>query len=238
MKKLRRTFCVILFVVFSQAHASASLPAGHFIIEGGAYNSTQGQSQHIAISGLIGDQYNVTHHHDWGSIAGMGYLFTGPQWDRVTLDYGMNVFYLSKTKVSGVIAQENLFTNMAFQYYANHLPLYAVVKALINIHHDDLAATFDFGAGPNFMETSQFTDSPLNVYSIPDNAFSGHHNTTFSAMIGIGLRYNIMKVLPVEISYRFFYLGTGYLNQTNGAVLNRLKTGNNYAQALLFTINI
>jgi hypothetical protein len=237
MKKALTLFASAMFFLCSHTHAYTRLP-GHFIVEGGAFYSSQGQSQIVAIDGLIGDQYNVTNRHDWGSIAGIGYLLDGPQWGRVTLDYGINVFYLSKTKVSGLIKQEMLYNNMAFQYYVDNLPLYAVVKALVDTNFYNLTATIDAGLGPNFMATTQFKDPPLNDYTIPDNAYSGHPNVTFSAMAGVGLRYNLMNTLPVEIGYRFFYLGSGYLNPNNPAVLNQLKSGKNIAQALLFTISI
>ena len=226
-----------LLLVSSQTYAF-TMPRGHLLFEGGGYYSTQGQSQNVGIATLIGDTFTVTNRNDWGSIFGVGYLFEGPQWGRVTLDYGVNIFYLAKTKVSGTITQEHLFTNLAFNYYADHMPLYAMVKALVKTNCEHLSVAVDAGVGPNFMETTQYTDMPLNSYTLPDNAFRGHSNVVFSAMVGIGVRYTINNTIPVEIGYRFFYLGQGYLNQNNTAVLNQLHTGTNYAQAVMVTVSI
>ena len=238
MLPLKRTLtaCTLLFAC-SQTFAY-TIPRGHILFEGGGYYSTQGQSQDVGIATLIGDTFTVTNRNDWGSIFGVGYVFEGPQWGRVSFDYGVNIFYLAKTKVSGTITQEHLFTNLAFNYYVDHMPLYAVVKALVRTNCDKLSVTVDAGVGPNFMETTQYTDMPLNSFTLPENAFRGHSNVVFSAMAGIGVRYNVMNTVPVEIGYRFFYLGQGYLNQNNTAVLNQLHTGTNYAQAVVMTVSV
>jgi len=211
---------------------------GHFLLEGGGYSSTQGQSQQVDISGLIGDRFNVTNRHDTNTVFGVGYLVEGLKTGRFGIDYGINAFYLAKTKVSGTITQELVFTNLAYDYYVSHLPVYLFAKAYVNTNYSNLALTVDAGVGPNFMNTNLYNDTSLDGITLPDNAYIGNFSTTvFSAMAGIGLKFNVMNQLPVEIGYRYFYLGEGYFNPRTSAILNKLQTGNNSAQALIITIS-
>jgi len=72
---------------------------------------------------------------------------------------------------------------------------------------------------------------------VPDNAFSSHNNVTFTAMAGVGLKLNnIFGRAPLECGYRFFYLGQGDLSKNTDQLLNTLKTGNNYANALICSV--
>jgi len=226
--------------IFSSATATYSyqLPV-HFFIEGGGYGSHQGKAQNVAITGLIGDHFSVTDQNDTNTIFGVGVLVDGWKRDRYGIDYGINVFYLAKTRVTGTITQEFLFTNLAYQYYVSHLPVYAFAKGYVNTNYNNLAVTVDAGIGPNFMYTTQYADSPLNANTLPDNAYVGNVTTTvFSAMAGIGLKLNVMGQVPVELGYRYFFLGEGQLKPRTTQILNNLKTGNASAQALVLTVSI
>jgi opacity protein-like surface antigen len=218
--------------------ASAYQLSGHFLLEGGGYSSTAGQSQQVNITGLIGDRFNLTNQHDTNTIFGVGYLVDGPQNARFGVDYGINAFYLAKTKVSGTITQELVFTNLAYNYYVSHLPVYLVAKGRVNTNYNHLVVTVDAGVGPNFMNTNLYADTSLDGITLPDNAFAGNFSTTvFSAMVGIGLKFNGIEQFPIEIGYRYFYLGSGYFNPRTGEILNQLKTGNITAQAIILTVS-
>lgn len=234
---IRAASATLLCMAISHAYAFTA-PKGHLLLEGGGYYSTQGKYQYININGLIGDQFNITDRNDMSTIFGFGYLFEGLRNGRFGLDYGVNVFYLAKTKVSGTITQENLFTNLAYKYYVSHLPVYLFAKGFFNTNYNSLAITVDLGIGPNFMSTNLYQDSSLDGVTVPDNAYQGNFsNTTLSEMVGIGVKFNLMNQLPVEIGYRFFNLGQGSFNPRSTQILNQLRTGNNTAQAIVLTVS-
>lgn len=234
MKKLLR---VAAFAALSCTQAYAYQLPGYFLLEGGGYFSTQGQSQQVNISGLIGDKFNVGNRHDTNTVFGVGYLLNGPISGRFGFDYGINAFYLAKTKVSGTITQELVFTNLAYNYYVSHLPIYVFAKGYMNTSYHNFAVTVDAGIGPNFMNTNLYNDTSLDGITVPDHAFIGNFSTTvLSAMAGMGLKFTMMQQFSMELGYRYFYLGEGYFNPRTGLILNNLKTGNNSAQALILTV--
>ena len=227
----------VFFSLSAQAYSYANVLHGRFLVEAGAYSSTQGQSQIVNINGLIGDRFNVTNRNDINGLVGVGYLLEGMSDNGFGFDYGINGFYLAKTKVSGTITQL-LFTNLSYSYYVSHLPIYLFAKGFINFNSDNYALTADVGVGPNFMSTSLYADTSRDGITVPDNAFAGNFSqTVFSAMAGVGLKLNWMKKFPVEFGYRYFYLGEGSFNPRSSQILNKLKTGDNTAQALMLTIS-
>lgn len=218
---------------------SYQIPYGHLLLEGGVYRSNQGESEFISINGLIGDQYNVTKHHDTNWIFGVGYLMDGYRVNQFGVDFGINAFYLAPTEVKGTITQELLFTNLSYKYTVRHIPVYLFAKGFMNTNYNCLAVTMDLGIGPNFMKTNMQDDISLDGgVTLPDNAFKGTTTTTFSGMVGIGLKFYVMDQLPLEVGYRFFYLGEGHFNARSDEILNNLKTGNITAQALLLTLSV
>jgi len=227
-----------IICVLTSASASAYQLSGHFLLQGGGYVTTSGENQMININGLIGDEFNVTHHQQSNAVFGVGYLVDGLRRGHYGLDYGIDAFYLSKTKVSGTITQELLFTNLAYRYYISHLPVYLFAKGYADLNCNHLALTVDAGIGPNFMKTMQYQDTSLDGVTLPDHAFSGHSKTVFSAMAGIGLKFMVLQQYPLELGYRYFYLGQGSLHPRTNQILNNLKTGTNTAQALILTLSI
>lgn len=226
-----------LFLACTQVY-SYNLPPGHFLLEGGWYRSDQGKAQDVAITGLVGDRFDVTNHHDSNSVFGVGYLWDAMTCERYGVGYGINVLYFAKTKVKGTITQEFLFTNLAYQYSISHLPIYAFAKGYYNVN-DKFALTLDAGIGPNFMSVGQYSDSSLDGgVTLPDNAYTGNFSTTaFSGMVGVGVKFKV-GCFPVEVGYRYFSLGEGYLNPRSDQILTQLKTGNNTAQALMVTVSV
>lgn len=237
--KLKIASSALLILTASQCF-SFDLKAGHFNAQVGGFVSSQGKTQNIYIQGLLGDQYRVTKHNDGNALFGLGYMLDGPKRDAFNLSYGVNAFYFLNSKVQGTITQEFLYTNLAYHYSMSHLPVYAAVKANMNNHSDKYAVTLDAGIGPNFMTGSNYNDWSIdNGETYPDHAFKGRSNTSFSAMGGIGIKVNnVLGHYPLEIGYRFFYLGDGGLKRRSDQLLNTLKTGTDYAQALMFTVTI
>ena len=214
---------------------------GSVPIQLGGFWSSQGQAQNININGLIGNQYtaNVNHHNQANGLFGTGYYINGLDRDRFQLAYGINAYYLAKTSVAGSITQEHTYTNLNYSYNIENFPVYLAAKAIVKTNNDKYNVTFDAGIGPNFMRASGYNETPLNNYTIPDNAFAAHTSTTFTANIGAGIRLNnIFGKAPLECGYRFFYLGQGQLSENNNQLLNTIKTGDVYANAIMCAVTI
>lgn len=210
---------------------------GHILAEVGAFRSAQGQTQTINISGLIGDRFWARDRHDANALLGLAYMINGYTRDKLSIDFGLNAFYLDNTRVSGVIFQKLLFENLAYSYEVSHLPVYANAKATIKSNSDKYAVTVDAGIGPNFINTHSYRDWSLNGVTSADNAFIGHGNTVFSAMAGVGIQVNqFFGKWPFEVGYRFFYLGKGSFRPRTDLILDSLGTGTNYAQAVIATV--
>lgn len=240
MSNLFKVTSLFALILTATQVSSLNIKQGHFLLEVGAFNATQGKTQKINIQDLIGDRFNVTNRHDGHALFGLGYLVDGYKQDSFGIDYGINLFYLDKTRVSGTIDQELLFTNLAYSYGVSHLPVYATAKAHINTNSEKLAVTLDAGIGPNFMKTNDYSDWSIDGgVTLPDHAFLSNSQVTLSAMAGIGLKLtNSLNQASLECGYRFFYLGEGDFNPRTNQILNDLKTGNNYANAILCSVTV
>lgn len=235
---LLQMMIMFLFCIISLCSFALNLTDKHVVVELGGFQSTQGKSQFIGINGLVGNDYLVTHCHDYNALAGLGYYLTGFEKNHFNLWYGINAFYLPTTEVKGNVIQEQLFNNLGFRYKISYLPVYASVKANINSHTNIFAITIDLGVGPNINTTSQYRENSLDGgITIPDNAFSGRTNMTFGAMAGVGIKINnVFGHASLECGYRFFYLGQNQFNRKTNQLVSNLKTGKSYANALLFSI--
>jgi len=216
------------------------LKQGHVAFQVGGYWSTQGKAQHIDINGLIGDDFTVTKHDGSNGLVGLGYFVEGQELNRVQLSYGINLFYLPETSVSGTVVQEDLFSNLSYGYHVTHYPIYAAARAKTDLPINHLALTVDAGIGPNFMHTDGFVEHSLDGgITLPDNAFSGHTTATFSATAGIGLQLaKVFGEMPLECGYRFFYLGQGRFSKKTDQIINSLHTGAAYANAVVCAVRI
>ena len=205
----------------------------------GGYWSAQGSQQHVDIQDLIGDEFTAPHHTRSNGLVGLGYFIDSQEKERFKMVYGINAFYLAKTGVKGNVIQENLFTNLAYQYNVTHYPVYAVAKSIIKTKSSKHALTLDVGIGPNFMRTSGFQESSLGSNTHPDNMFSSRTTTTFTATVGAGVQFKqFFGEAPLECGYRFFYLGQGHFNVQTSQVVNTLTTGANYANAVMCSITV
>ncbi len=214
---------------------------GHFLVQLGGFSAVQGKEQNISIAeNLVGNRYTVTTHNQGSGLVGLGYLVDGPVFkERFPIYYGIDVFFLGQTSVHGYIIEENTFTNLSYRYKTQSIPLYFTAKTVLNTNSDKFKLVFDAGVGPNFMNVSHYNEMALTTYTISDNAFSDRNNVTVSATVGAGIRFNnAPDRLPIECGYRFFYLGQGEFTVNNNQVLNTIKTGNNYANAVVCTVTI
>jgi hypothetical protein len=210
---------------------------GEVPIQVGVFNASQGKAQNINIVDLIGNHYTVNNHNMTNGLVGLGYFIKGYTAERYQINYGINGFYFGKAPVSGTIVQEQLFTNLSYNYSIKHLPVYLAAKAIVNNNSSRYNVTLDAGVGPNFMQVGHYSEMPLNDFSLPDNGFTANNSLAFSATAGIGLRLNnTFGKAPLECGYRFFYLGQGQLNINNTQIVNTIKTGNTYANAFICSV--
>jgi len=212
---------------------------GHTVVQLGGYWGTAGDEQNINIRYLRGNHYSVTSKTSSNGLFGLGYYVNGLDKDRFHLDYGINGFFLANTQVNGQIVQEQRFTNLNYRYAIQHIPVFFGAKALLKNQSTRYNITVDAGIGPNVMKVSHYQETPLNEFTVPDNGFTSHTQATFAAMAGLGVRINqFFGQAPLECGYRFFYLGQGQLQMNNNQLLNTLKTGHTFGNALLCSITV
>jgi len=206
---------------------------------GGFFASNQHHTQNINIQGLVGDQFSDKPHRPNNVLVGLGYYLNGYEATNYSLLYGLNAYYLARTRVQGSITQEQLFTNLAYSYSLTNYPLYVAAKALLK-SDTNYQGTIDLGIGPNFIRTNRFGESSLDGgITIPDHAFAGKTKTVFSATAGVGLRLNeAIGHTPLECGYRFYYLGKGSFRKLTNQLLNTLETNDNYANAVVCSVTI
>lgn len=228
-------------LLLTATHAfSFNIKEGHPMFHLGGFISTQGKAKNIDINGLVGDYFSVDRHNDANVLFGLGYMLNGPDYNRISLQYGINAFYLPNTHVSGKVNQEEEYTNLSYQYTTSHIPVYAALKASVQSSNPRYGFTADVGIGPNFMKTSNFSEASRDGgVTLPDNIFSGTTVTNFSAMAGVGVKMNdVFGKNPLECGYRFLYLGNGSFHRNTDQVLNTLKTGDAYANAIMCTATV
>ncbi|MDF1683854.1 MAG: SPOR domain-containing protein [Legionellaceae bacterium] len=214
---------------------------GHMPLHVGFFNKEQSiGTQSINIQGLIGDRFTVTHQDKQNILLGFGYFLDGSEYKRAKLAYGVNAYYLARTKVSGDVYQEHLFNNLSYQYTQTNIPIYASAKAGLKTKYEKLSLLLNTGIGPNIMQTSNFSEASRDGgRTLPDKIFTGKTNVNFSATAGIGARLDqVLGNVPFECGYQFFYLGDGAFDRQTDQVMNTLKTGTSYAQALICSVTL
>jgi hypothetical protein len=212
----------------------------YFTLQLGGYFGTQGKTQHVDITNLIGDTYRITNKTSFSGLVGLGYYLSGQAYSAYEMHYGINLFFLPKTAAEGHIVQEGLFTNLAYHYTVRHYPLYAMAKSTMYTPSNTYALTLDAGIGPNFTKADNLDTSSLDgSTSIPETLFFSHSNTTLAATAGIGIKKeNAFGNAPLECGYRFMYLGKNNFVSANSQVPGKLYTGTMYANAILCAIMI
>lgn len=218
-----------------------ALKTGHMPLQVGFFGKQQNiGSQSINIQGLIGDRFTVTNQSKENILFGVGYFLDGSEHKYAKLAYGVNAYYLTRTTMRGDVYQEHLFNNLSYQYTQTNVPIYASAKAELKPHYKKLSVLVNAGIGPNLMETSNFKEMSLDGgRTLPDKIFVGKNKVNFSATAGISARLNqALGDVPFECGYQFFYLGDGAFERQTDQVLNTLKTGTSYAQALICSITL
>jgi hypothetical protein len=215
------------------------LRQGKFLLQAGEFESHQGREQFIGIQTLIGDRFTVTKHNDYNFLVGLGYFLPAMQTNNIDVTYGLNVFYLAQTEVKGKVIQEDMFENLSYQYQVSNLPIYLAVKTLINTYANWPKVSLDLGIGPNVIFSHSFQEASLDGITLPDHAFNSNTTADFSATLGAGLVFeHAWCSIPVEIDYRFFYLGEGNFHKASSQLSNNLRTGHSYANALILSVSI
>ncbi|MDP1836510.1 MAG: hypothetical protein Q8K75_11375 [Chlamydiales bacterium] len=234
---LRKAIILVLSMVVSMLPDTLlAVDFGGPVLQIGAFTTSQKQSEHVDIDGLIGDDFNANS-SDENVLLGIGYYVYGFDVPQAQILYGVNAFYFSPTKVKGKVTQEDLFTNLSYRYSTTYYPIFFAAKALFPVTASD-DITLNVGIGPNIVKTKNFRESSLDGVTLPDqDIFTGKSVVVFSAMVGIGWRINdFFGDHAIEIDYRFFYLGRGELQKTNSQLRNNLHTGIGYANALFISV--
>jgi hypothetical protein len=233
MRLLMVSFCCCLASSYSFAFKQVELP-----IQLGFFSAHSGKEQHINLEGLIGNQYTITDGRTNRALIGAGYFISGLNKENFQWSYGINGFYFGQSSVSGNIIQENLFTNLSYQYNIQHVPVYLATKAKIYTSRNQYSVILDGGIGSNFMRLSHYNDIPLDDITVPDSPFLKHSTAVLSVTAGLGLRLEngAFEKLPLECGYRFFYLGQSSFNSYTTQQLNKFSTGKNYANALICSV--
>lgn len=220
--------------------AEACHPFDHyFIVQGGEFYSQRNHHpQDIAIEGLTVDHFTVNKHYDWNFLLGLGFFGEGFDWRNMIFWYGIDAFYLAPVRINGSIIQEQLpTTTLLYQYEITNWPLYAMLRTSIH-SYCNLDFVFDLGLGVNFLETSVVNEKTLQNVPIQNGLFLGETNAVFSATLGLSMAFSYWHSAPIEIGYRFFYLGNGTFKRNTNQALNTLTTGYNYANALVLSITL
>jgi len=173
-------------------------------------------------------------------LVGTGLFLPSFDQDPFKLSYGINAFYFAPTSVNGNIIQENLFTNLSYQYKTQHVPVYLAAKKKIDTNNEKYSVILDAGLGPNFMFITDYKENSLDGITLPDNTYANRsNNIAFSVSAGIGLRLNnVLGKMPLECGYRFFYLGQSDLYSSSNQLQNNLSTGDKYANALVCSVTV
>ena len=243
-KKYKQTVSLITILFFptmvTAYNLHESLRHGQGVVQLGGYWDIQAQADHVNINGLIGDDFSAaTPKIGSSGLFGVGYFIDGFHKSWLNTTIGLNWFYLGPIGKNGTVTQENLYTNLGYRYTITNYPLYAIAQSTLKTPSPKFDVTIDAGVGPNFIQTKSFSEQSLDSITIPDQIFAGKTTTVFSATAGIGIKFNhVLGDYPLELGYRFFYLGQGRFSALSNQVNSILTTGQGYANAAVCTFRI
>ena len=227
-------FLLSLLVLSSMGYAQFNISSIHdakALIDLGYFNAKEGRPQHINMSDLYGNDYTLNATNQQNFLVGAGLFVPSSLQD---IDLGLHVYYFNTTGVSGTIVQEGYYTNLAYNYNVINTPIY--LSAQKEIHYSKFPTTFliHAGLGPNIVSLYNYSETPLNNFSLSSHTFTSSSKTQFSANAGFGIQLS----KQFELSYQFFYLGQSQLRPQNNGVLNALQTTNMYANTLVLSLII
>lgn len=208
-----------------------------YVIELGVYTSSQGKEQHINKTGLIGDQYELTHSKDTAGLISLSALWQVKDFEAGSFSLGINYSYFDNTTVNGEILIENALRNLNYSYTLHHNELLLLAHFKSPIKKSGLETLIEVAVGPNFMTSQNYIEKSLDGTTAPSSTFKGKTTSTLAFRAGASLlASNISKTGQVALGYQFNYLGKGSLNAAIGNVLNNLETGNIYSHAIVFSV--
>ena len=213
---------------------------GHLHLQGGFFSAkSQTGTQNISIPGLIGEQFTINDQNKINGLGGIGYFVSGSQKSNLNLSYGLNIYYLAQSSVSGDVYQEHLFNNLGYEYNITNIPIYASLQSEIKTPSDRFSIIFDMGIGPNIIQT-EFSETSLDGgVTLPEHFFGNKTNVQFTAMGGIGARINhAFDPFQFGCGYRFFYLGNPEFNNLTNNQVTTLTSNVNYAHALVCEVKV
>ena len=205
----------------------------------GGTRGTVGEAQHVDIEGVIGDYFSIEDGKINGGIIGFTHYLESKEFDsdHFSLDYTLSVFYFPEKRVSGFVTQENLVTNLDYEYTLANVGSYVGIRVMNNRDASRFNYAFNLEFGMVQIITDGFVERSLTPYSVPDFIFKGKTTSSFSANTGVAARLNdVFGGNTLECGYRFFYLGKGSLATRNDRVANGLSTGQNYTNAFLCSL--
>lgn len=205
----------------------------------GGTRGTVGEAQHVDIEGLIGDYFSIDNGKINGGVIGVTHYTESKELDndRFSLDYTFSIFYFPQKTVSGFVTQENLVTNLDYEYTLVDIGSYVGIRVMTHRDASRFNYAFNLGFGMVQIITAGFVERSLTPYSLPDFIFESKTTTSFSANTGVAARLNdVFGGNTLECGYRFFYLGKGSLATRNTRVANGLSTGQNYTNAFLCSL--
>ena len=218
----------IFFIVFISFSTLAH--SYYFSPEIGYFNTIEGQAQSINMVNLVGNDYSIQHTTQNNFLLGLG-AFQSLQsgWD-----WGIFMNYFNTTKVSGIIQEERLFSNLSYTYSVIQTPIYFSLKKNIDLNQPHLKGIVQAGIGPNIIYLYNYQETPLTSFSLSNHSFKTTTQAEFSAFAGLG----ILAYQKFDLSYRFYYLGKSALNAKNEGILSNLQTGTMYSNTLVLTYHL
>jgi hypothetical protein len=236
---------VELYDKISKSLANLRDDKTHINLYLGGVETTAGKTQQVNVDFVLPAEYTFKENRQWNAVLGLTLLggvgvFREFKTIRNFLfSYGVGAFYLSKVRVSGIVSQAKLFNNLGYSYDITNIPAYVFLKTKADIFEGKHQLVLDVGFGPNVMTMYNYGEWAINRTSLKDNAFKGSRETTLSFTSGFAIHFNkIFGDLPVELGYRFFYLGVGHLNINNNQYATNLSTGPSYANAIVCSLII
>jgi len=224
-----------LFLLSFSANAKSlisSMNNAKFFLDVGYFNAREGKLQHINMADLIGNDYTLNSSTQQNVLVGAGFYVPSHFKDT---ELGVHIFYFNTTGVSGSIIQEGyFFNNLDYNYNVINTPIYISGQKQFHFSNLPRSIIIHAGVGPNIISLYNYSERPLNRYSLSSHTFTSSTRAQFSVNAGLGLRLSNQ----FELSYQFFYFGKSQLTPKNSGVLNALQTNNMYANSLVLSLII
>ena len=205
---------------------------------GGAW-ILHGQNQTINIDSAASDYFSVNHTNSNTGIVGAGFYLDNLELrnKRFTVQYTATAFYLPVTRIFGSGTLGETASNFTYDFSVGYLPTLFGLKFTDKPVEKPYHVTIDLGLGFDTLFVSGFHGTNVVPPTVPDY-FAKNTDYSLAATAGVGFKvYPSAYSIPIEIGYRFFYLGQGHLPAIYPA-LGPLGTGYNYANVVMLTLEL